>query len=83
MGAIGTEAAALLQAALNIGALAFVHRFGSSLNGHVHFHVCVLDGVFEEMPGRGETDAQLDYRSHRCQLAAATHIPGARTTVVG
>jgi hypothetical protein len=49
----------------------------------VHFHVCVLDGVFEEMPGRGETDAQLDYRSHRCQLAAATHIPGARTTVVG
>lgn len=22
---------------------AFIHRFGSSLNGHVHFHVCVVD----------------------------------------
>ena len=29
--------------------LAFIHRFGSSLNGHVHFHVCVFDGIFEEV----------------------------------
>jgi hypothetical protein len=28
------------------GALAFIHRFGSSLNLHTHFHVCVIDGVF-------------------------------------
>ena len=28
------------------GAVAFVHRFGSSLNSHVHFHVLVIDGVF-------------------------------------
>ncbi len=27
-----------------------VHRFGSSLNTHVHFHVCVVDGVFEAQP---------------------------------
>jgi hypothetical protein len=26
-------------------------RFGSSLNEHVHFHVCVVDGVFEEVSG--------------------------------
>ena len=26
---------------------AFIHRFGSSLNGHVLFHVCVDDGAFE------------------------------------
>ena len=39
------------RAALHIGAVAFIHRFGSSLNGHVHFHVCVVDGVFEEVPG--------------------------------
>ena len=32
---------------LHIGAIAFIHRFGSSLNEHVHFHVCVVDGVFE------------------------------------
>ena len=33
---------------------------GSSLNGHVHFHVCVVDGVFEEVAGQGNagTDAQ-------------------------
>lgn len=30
-----------------IGAVAFIHRFGSSLNEHTHFHVCVINGVFE------------------------------------
>ena len=30
-----------------IGAVAFIHRFGSSLNEHVHFHCCIVDGVFE------------------------------------
>ena len=38
------------------GAVAFHHRFGGSLNLHVHFHVCVLDGVYTESddggPGR-------------------------------
>ena len=28
------------------GAAAFVRRFGSYLNSHVHFHVLVTDGVF-------------------------------------
>jgi hypothetical protein len=41
-------AAQVDKAALHIGAVAFIHRFGSSLNGHVHFHVCVVDGVFED-----------------------------------
>jgi hypothetical protein len=40
-------AATVDAAALRIGAVAFIHRFGSSLNTHVHFHVCVIDGVFE------------------------------------
>ena len=35
------------KVALHIGAVAFIHRFGSSLNEHVHFHICVVDGVFE------------------------------------
>ncbi len=39
------------KATLHIGAVAFIHRFGSSLNEHVHFHVCAVDGVFEEVPG--------------------------------
>jgi hypothetical protein len=37
-------------ASLHLGAVAFIHRFGSSLNTHVHFHVCVVDGVFEAPP---------------------------------
>ena len=46
-------AAQLDKTALHIGAIAFIHRFGSSLNSHVHFHVCpwpltrLVDGVFE------------------------------------
>jgi len=36
---------------LHLGAVAFIHRFGSSLNTHVHFHVCVVDGVFEAVAG--------------------------------
>lgn len=34
-------------------ALAFIHRFGSSLNLHTHFHVCLIDGVFEPDPQEG------------------------------
>jgi Putative transposase len=26
--------------------VSFVQRFGSALNAHVHFHCCVIDGVF-------------------------------------
>lgn len=29
-----------------LGAVTFVHRFGSALNGNIHFHCCVIDGVF-------------------------------------
>ena len=49
-------AAQMDKAALHSGAVALIHRFGSSLNGHVDFHGCVVDGVFGEMAG--DTDAQ-------------------------
>ncbi len=51
------------KAALHIGAVAFIHRFGSSLNAHVHFHVCVVDGVFEAVAGEGGTDADADVQA--------------------
>jgi hypothetical protein len=35
------------NAQARIGAVAFIHRFGSSLNEHVHFHCCIVDGLFE------------------------------------
>ena len=31
---------------VRLGAVTFVHRFGSALNGNIHFHCCVIDGVF-------------------------------------
>ena len=52
-------AANMDKAALHIGAVAFIHRFGSSLNGHVHFHVCAVDGVFEEVAGQGDAEADV------------------------
>ncbi len=36
-----------------LGAVAFIHRFGSSLNPHLHFHCVVLDGVFASAPAGG------------------------------
>jgi len=36
-----------------VGAVAFIHRFGSSLNLHTHFHVCVIDGIFEPDASHG------------------------------
>jgi DNA-directed RNA polymerase subunit RPC12/RpoP len=35
------------------GAVSFLHRFGSALNPPVHFHCCVIDGVFQpDVEGR-------------------------------
>jgi hypothetical protein len=36
-----------------LGALAFLHRFGSSLNTHFHYHLVVLDGVFSGTDDEG------------------------------
>jgi hypothetical protein len=60
-------AAQLDKATLHIGAVAFIHRFGSSLNGHVHLHVCVVDGVFEEVAAHylwADAPDRIHYRGH-------------------
>jgi hypothetical protein len=49
-----------------LGAVSFVHRFGSSLNEHLHFHCCVIDGVFE--PG---SDGEQTVRFHETLLTEA------------
>lgn len=46
--------------------MSFVHRFGSSLNEHVHFHCCVIDGVFQ--PEQGDEEAA---RFHEAVLTDA------------
>jgi hypothetical protein len=53
----GPGAAQVDKAALHVGAVAFIRRFGSSLNEHVHFHVCVVDGVFEALAGGADAGA--------------------------
>ena len=59
---------------LHIGAVAFIHRFGSSLNEHVHFHVCVVDGVFEELVGEGSADAAMQVSASGVVFHPATGI---------
>jgi len=46
--------------AARAGAVAFIHRFGASLNQHTHFHVCVLDGVFAPDPNGGVRFIEVD-----------------------
>jgi len=28
--------------------VAFLHRFGSTLNAHIHLHICLIDGVIAQ-----------------------------------
>jgi hypothetical protein len=35
------------SARARFGAVSLVHRFGAALNRHLHYHCCILDGVFE------------------------------------
>jgi len=54
-----------------LGAVSFLHRFGSALNRHVHLHACVTDGVF--MPSSDATTAFLPARPvTAADLAALT-----------
>jgi hypothetical protein len=39
--------------AARLGAVAFIHRFGSTLNAHLHFHCVVVDGVFDATAAGG------------------------------
>ncbi|WP_367121948.1 hypothetical protein [Rhodoferax sp.] len=56
------------NAALHIGAVAFINRFDSSLNGRIHFQVCVVDGVFAEVAGKHWTSRNLPFMvvMYRC-----------------
>ena len=48
------QASAALSPHAQLGAVSFIHRFGASLNRHVHYHCCIIDGMFEAVPGAGE-----------------------------
>jgi hypothetical protein len=52
-----------------LGAVSFLHRFGSSLNPHLHFHVVVLDGVFSQTSDADTSAA----RFHEATLLQPEH----------
>ena len=39
------------ESKIKLGAVSFIHRFGASLNVHLHFHCVVVEGVFIADPG--------------------------------
>jgi len=43
-----------------LGAVSFLHRFGSALNPHPHFHLAVTDGLFARK--QGANDGPLEFR---------------------
>jgi hypothetical protein len=43
-------------------AVSFIHRFGASLNRHVHYHCCIIDGVFEPVEEAGDDPQSVRFR---------------------
>jgi hypothetical protein len=60
------------SASARIGAVAFIHRFGSSLNEHVHFHCCIIDGVFE--PAANEAAGAVFHAASELDTAALADV---------
>ncbi len=57
-----------------MGAVSFLHRFGSSLNPHFHYHVCVVDGLFEKVESDTVQDpAHPETRLRFHEATALTH----------
>jgi len=60
--------------------VAFIHRLGSALSAHLHFHCVVLDGVFASAPGGGvvfHPAAGIEPRpSTRCRWSCADCLLG-------
>jgi hypothetical protein len=42
--------------------VSFIHRFGASLNRHVHYHCCVIDGVFEPVEEADDVPQSVRFR---------------------
>lgn len=61
-----------------MGAVSFLHRFGSSLNAHFHYHVVVLDGVFSGTEGDGKGSA---VRFHEASALEPRHWEDLQHTV--
>jgi hypothetical protein len=56
----GLRATAVDRKRLQLASFAFIHLFGSSLDTHVHFHIGLVDGVFEAI---GDYDSQAKFHA--------------------
>ena len=66
------EACPTAPADAAFGTVSFLHRFGSSLNPHFHFHLCVVDGLFEKV--EGDTGQAQTTPSARLRFHEATAL---------
>ena len=62
--------------AARLGAIVFIHRFGSSLNARMHSHCCILDGVFE--PASDHAAAGVVFHAASALDTAAVAVVHAR-----
>jgi hypothetical protein len=62
------------SAQARFGALSFVHRFGASLNRHLHYHCCILDGVFEPLQAGGVQFRQASERAPEAVAVIAEQV---------
>jgi hypothetical protein len=60
-----------------LAAVSFVQRFGSTLNAHVHFHRCVIDGVLSarHLERLAALTRPLRQHRHRCHAVRAPTAP--------
>jgi hypothetical protein len=58
-----------------MGAVSFLHRSGSSLNPHCHFHLCLVDGPFEKLKADTVQDAANSVTRHRYHGVFAPNAP--------
>jgi len=80
----GTPDADLPRAARpRLGGISFLHRFGSTLNRHVHLHACLTDGVFLPAAAEAACDTPPAFLPERpitpADLAALTERVRRRT----
>ena len=68
----------------SIGAVSFLHRFGSSLNPHFHYHLIVVDGLFqrvEDDTDQDQTTPAARLRFHEATALTSQLLEGLQHTV--
>jgi hypothetical protein len=78
------EACPTAPATSSMGAVSFLHRFGSSLNPHFHYHVCVVDGLFEKVEDdtdQGPANPETRLRFHEATALSRELLESLQHTV--